>query len=442
MRLFFHRFPAIGGLLFFTLLCAAMLVVTSTADSGAGSRRDPITVASDANILCTAFTDPNTGTAVGENGTILRTIDGGATWMVQSSGTRITLTDVLFTDVNTGTVMGENGTILRTTNGGATWTLKTSKTLDACQPIPVELWVARYSESVSSSEDAVGVAVSPDGSRVFVAGGGNGWGTADDWAIVAYDAGTGKQLWVTRFNGPANGFDNPQAAPVVSPGGSHVYVTGDVGIGGTNVGMRTAAYDAADGSELWAASYQGPANMSDAPRALALSPDGSRLFVTGWSEYPAPVFRKYVTVAYAPKDGSRLWVAEYNGPDADDAHAVAVSSDGSRVFVTGVSGGIGTHVDFATVGYDAGDGTELWVARYNGPGNYQDEGQAIGLSADGSRVFVTGESASGHPSNPFDYATIAYDANDGRRPRVRYGREPRPGAIGRLHNDSLPQWRR
>jgi hypothetical protein len=65
-----------------------------------------------------SFTDANTGTAVGQGGTILRTTDGGASWVAQESGTMEYLQGVLFTDANTGTVVGSAGTILRTTNGG------------------------------------------------------------------------------------------------------------------------------------------------------------------------------------------------------------------------------------------------------------------------------------------------------------------------------------
>ena len=312
---------------------------------------------------------------------------------------------------NAGAVPGTaNGVPIRTAQSGGT-----TNTLYGPLGSATELWVSRYNGPANSSDDAGGVAVSPDGSRVFVTGTSGGSGTADDWATVAYDAATGTQLWVTRFNGPGNRYDAPQAPPVVSPDGTRVYVTGTRSFGsGTTLTMGTVAYDAADGSELWVASYQGPAQMNDSPSALALSSDGSRLFVTGWSQYPSPIFRKYATIAYDTNDGSQLWVTEYAGPvngTSDEAYAVAVSPDGLRVFVTGGSIGASTHVDFATVAYDAADGSELWVARYTGPGKQQDTARAIGLSADGSRVFVTGESASS--SGSFDYATVAYGANDG-----------------------------
>src|SRR5690349_17945085 len=74
-----------------------------------------------------AMLDADTVIAVGDPGTILRSTDGGATWIRQKSGTTSDLTAVSFTDANTGTAVGWNrdrreGTILRTTDGGATWT--------------------------------------------------------------------------------------------------------------------------------------------------------------------------------------------------------------------------------------------------------------------------------------------------------------------------------
>ncbi len=68
------------------------------------------------------FTDNNTGWAVGWNGTILNTTDGGTNWIPQSSGTEfLDLHGVSFTDANNGSAVGEEGTILRTTNGGVTF---------------------------------------------------------------------------------------------------------------------------------------------------------------------------------------------------------------------------------------------------------------------------------------------------------------------------------
>jgi hypothetical protein len=65
-----------------------------------------------------SFTDANTGTAVGDGGAILRTTDGGTTWVSQISRTGQSLYGVSFTDANTGTAVGDGGIILRTNTGG------------------------------------------------------------------------------------------------------------------------------------------------------------------------------------------------------------------------------------------------------------------------------------------------------------------------------------
>src|SRR5207244_2654437 len=106
--------------------------------------------------------------------------------------------------------------------------------------------------------------------------------------------------------------------------------------------------------------------------------------------------------------GHRLWVRRYNGPanGYDIPVALGVSPDGSMVFVTGTSDAPWSAEDYATVAYDASRGARLWLRRYDGPGNGYDAATALGVSPDGSRVFVTGNSfGSGSGS---DYATVAY----------------------------------
>ena len=59
--------------------------------------------------------------------------------------------------------------------------------------------------------------------------------------------------------------------------------------------------------------------------------------------------------------------------------------------------------------YEASTGVKLWAKRYNGPGNGDDQAYSVAVSPDGSRVFVTGGSDGGSTTK-FDYATVAYEA--------------------------------
>jgi len=75
------------------------------------------------------FVDANTGWAVGRNGTILKTTNGGTNWTAQTSGRTSWLYDIHFVSSTTGWVVGyTGGTILKTTNGGTNWTAQTSGT--------------------------------------------------------------------------------------------------------------------------------------------------------------------------------------------------------------------------------------------------------------------------------------------------------------------------
>src|SRR5262245_61041127 len=82
----------------------------------------------DAPLYGVTFADASEGWAVGSEGVILHTIDGGATWDRQSSGTRATLRAVGFLTPYTGWAVGREdtpggsvGVVLMTRDGGLKW---------------------------------------------------------------------------------------------------------------------------------------------------------------------------------------------------------------------------------------------------------------------------------------------------------------------------------
>ncbi|MBI4728517.1 MAG: PQQ-binding-like beta-propeller repeat protein [Acidobacteria bacterium] len=262
----------------------------------------------------------------------------------------------------------------------------------AIPPGPVA-WVARYNGTGNGWDVSYPVTTSYDGSRVFVAGRSPGSGTSDGLATVAYSAATGGEIWAARYDGPARGFDGAYAL-AVSPDGGRVYAAGASASSGSNVDFATIAYDAATGSQIWAARYDnGPGAGWDGAASVAVSPNGARVFVTGRS-VGTGTLDDFATVAYDAASGSQLWVARYNGPgnDWDQPYGVLVSPDGARVYVAGGSWGGPTSADFATVAYDAATGAQVWVARYDGPGSAWDEAHSIVATPDGARVFLTGQS--------------------------------------------------
>jgi putative pyrroloquinoline-quinone binding quinoprotein len=282
------------------------------------------------------------------------------------------------------------------------------------------LWAKRYDGPSNIDDRANAVAVSPDGSMVFVTGYISSAFTGYDWGTVAYDASTGVVRWTKRYNGPAfetldTIFVSQANAIAVSPDGSTVFVTGSSYSPGLD--YATVAYDASTGTTLWAKRFNGPANGHDEAYALGVSPDGAKVFVTGYSEGSGGILEldpDYVTIAYAASTGTRSWTARFEAANQDDiATTLAVSPDGSSVFVSGYSQTPSTSYDYATVSYDTGNGEQRWIKRYNDPIDSADQARSVGVSPDGSTVFVTGYSSTA--TTQLDYTTIAYDASTGAK---------------------------
>jgi hypothetical protein len=276
------------------------------------------------------------------------------------------------------------------------------------------LWEARYPSDVG----AYSIAVSPDGSKVFVNGQAAG-GEAS--RTVAYDSSTGQQLWVIKSD------DRPVywKALAVSSDSSTVFVAGtayptDLSCDGW--GYHTVAYNASDGTEQWSALY---AHCGGAATALALSPDGSTVLATGYGDArPIPgegcCLYLSATVAYDASTGNQLWATEDDSIKVlggDTVISLGVSPDGSRVFVFGDECAVSLCRDdpFVTVAYDASTGNQLWVSRYDSGGkNYPSD---LVMSPDGSTVFEIGQEAlpcySPCTVTQINAPLVAYDASTG-----------------------------
>jgi outer membrane protein assembly factor BamB len=279
-----------------------------------------------------------------------------------------------------------------------------------------QLWAARLDDGPGESIDtAHDVAVSPDGARVYVTG-----DLGDGAVTVAYDASSGTMLWQDLYYGPIS--PTWASALAVDPTGTFVYVTGTIHNGYAD--YVTLAYDAHTGARKWKRSYDGPTGQDDYGQDVAVDAAGTTVFVTGTS---LSIGVECATVAYDARTGRQRWVRGVGARRAvGGCLRVAVGPDDSMVFVSGDGAYQDGDSDFVTLGLDSSTGRPRWLGRYEGPANGQDLVVDNAVSADGGAVYVTGTGAGQDTGT--DLVLAAFDAATGASLWVATYDGPQPGA--------------
>ncbi|MDF7812055.1 T9SS type A sorting domain-containing protein [Hymenobacter sp. YC55] len=284
-------------------------------------------------------------------------------------------------------------------------------------PTGQQLWVKRYNGPANGYDLASKVEVDGTGNVYVTGSSDNGSTSSYDYATVKYDT-NGQQQWATRYNGPANSFDLA-ADLVVDPAGD-VYVTGTT-YTDTQSDYATVRYDA-NGQQVWETRYNGPANGYDEAARIALA-NGfqSSVVVTGTSDGGTSTGFDIATSEYTRSTGQQQWVGRYNGPsNGDDVVADMVTGLRNEfAYVVGTSFS-STGADYVTMMYQMGTGRLAWTINYNGPDNSYEEAKAVAVDAAGN-AYVTGLSYNSDGTD--DYATVKYAVWPNANPSLQTGRQ-------------------
>jgi hypothetical protein len=205
------------------------------------------------------------------------------------------------------------------------------------------------------------------------------------YITLKYDA-SGVQQWSAEYSRPWEPYHKTPATALVSDDSGNIYITGSLG---------TIKYSP-DGLRHWVSDTAGVDIAVDQLGNVFVSElDNSVVSLTD-----------YTTIKYNTS-GIEQWTARYNGPANSFDRAVALEIDQfSDIYVTGTSWNINTGYDYATVKYNS-DGSEQWVARYNGPGDNNDHALMLALD-DLRNVYIMGKRES---SDDEVYTLVKYNSD-------------------------------
>ena len=238
------------------------------------------------------------------------------------------------------------------------------------------------------------VAIGPQDS-IYVVGSSSGSSASNDYATLKC-ASDGTTEWIRFYNGP-NNFSDVVADLDVAPDG-RVAVTGGSTGGVSSFDVATLVYDP-DGTRLWLARYNGPMDLADEGNDVAFGPTGE-VYVGGWTPAAVGSGSDCLTLAYDPQ-GSLQWVRTYNGPadNIDFVSRVEVDSSGNPIVI---GSSIGNSFESVLIEYDPA-GNQQWLLRHYS-GGFGEQPTAALIASDDS-IYVTGDGGSGQD----DYVTFKVD---------------------------------
>src|SRR3989304_812081 len=223
-----------------------------------------------------------------------------------------------------------------------------------------------------------------------------------DMAIIKYSQNGGLQ-WQYFYNNN-NGNYEDRAYGIVVDQSDNIFITGYTS---ENSDDFCTIKLTPSGTVGWVRKFDGGGE----DRAYGIIVDNlNNIIVTGTS-YRGPSTGIDIFTRKYDAAGNQLWSYTYNGTGngEDRPYGIVTDQADGKIFVTGMSQGIGSGFDYLTRGYDS-YGALLFSKDFNGTGNSDDIARSINHTTN-NEIVITGSSRSGPATGSENILTIRYDEN-------------------------------
>ncbi len=269
------------------------------------------------------------------------------------------------------------------------------------------LWQHTWNQSANGND--FGTAVVVDSlNNIFVGGTSQNVSGDDDLVIIKYSPDganpDGTPIWVATFNGPANGSDQLAA---LTAGSGDLAATGQ-SWNGTSHEMITLKYGF-DGVKLWERRYSSGPNYISSGKQVKMDAAGNVVVAgTAANEIDQDIY----TARYNGTTGAVIWDKTYNGAFDDEPNSLYVDIAGD-VYVTGYTWTLTGTNDFYTARYAGSNGATVWQQVFDTGNGSTDVAVATGIVIDeAGEVFVTGYTVT---AGNYDFQTIKYKRDNGNQ---------------------------
>ncbi len=268
-----------------------------------------------------------------------------------------------------------------------------------CDSSGAKIWDTNYT-GASDDDYPVAVKCTPSGTAYTLLQSFNFFGSGSQDITTLQFLSGGVQNWFSKYDGPGNGIDYPTSIKIDAAENQYICGTVDAGANNDMVALKQNIY----GTRLWVTTYNGTANGNDTAISTTWLPNGF-VVVTGKCKENLNSSTLDAFVTMVIDSGTIVWTHKFYGTDSLGAAPSQMLTDAQgNIYICGAENLVGGTKNGCIIKYDS-IGNLLWNISYDAGVNLNDKFNAITLD-NNNDIILTGQTFTSATNS--NYVTVKY----------------------------------